>query len=265
IAPLLAHHEIVHLSSASSLAIQRQQLENRSPAAKKLAVFADPVFSQRDFRLSGEEVAATTSENPLLSLFRDGCQSFNRLLHTRTEAENILALVPDNQKFLAMGFAADRDAATSAELAQYEILHLSTHGCIQDNPQLSGLALSFYNENGQQQDGFLRLQDIYNLKLNADLVVLSACQTGIGEEVNGEGVVGLTRGFMYAGARRVTVSLWNVSDIATANLMSDYYQNMLGEKIPPAAALREAQLRMWRSGEYPYKWAAFVMQGDWQK
>ncbi|MBP0016789.1 MAG: CHAT domain-containing protein, partial [Cyanobacteria bacterium SBLK] len=160
---------------------------------------------------------------------------------------------------------ADRDAATSAELAQYEILHLSTHGCIQDNPQLSGLALSLYDEEGQQQDGFLRLQDIYNLQLNADLVVLSACQTGIGSEVSGEGVVGLTRGFMYAGARRVTVSLWNVSDRATAKLMSDYYQNMLSEEMSPSQALREAQLQMWQAGEYPYKWAAFVMQGDWQK
>ncbi|MGK7929397.1 MAG: CHAT domain-containing protein [Spirulina sp.] len=262
-APLLVNHEIVNLSSASSLVIQRQQTENRSPAAKKVAVFADPVFSKRDPRLSGEEVA-TTPDNALLELFRDGCQSFDRLPNTRTEAENILSLVPDNQEFLALGFEADRAAATSQELAQYQILHLSTHGCIQDNPQLSGLALSLYDEDGEQQDGFLRLQDIYNLKLNADLVVLSACQTGIGEEISGEGVVGLTRGFMYAGAQQVTVSLWNVSDIATANLMSDYYKNMLSEKKSPAAALREAQLQMWRAGEYPYKWAAFTIQGDWQ-
>ncbi|MEM9541373.1 MAG: CHAT domain-containing tetratricopeptide repeat protein, partial [Cyanobacteria bacterium P01_E01_bin.42] len=262
IAPLLARHEIVHLSSASSLAIQRQQTENRSPAAKKIAVFADPVFSRRDPRLSGE--VSTTPENSLLSLFRDGCKSFDRLPYTRTEAENILSLVPDNQEFLAMGFAADRAAATSAELAQYQILHLSTHGCIQDNPQPSSLALSLYDKDGKQKDGFLRLQDIYNLQLNADLVVLSACQTGIGEEVSGEGVVGLTRGFLYAGAKRVTVSLWNVSDIATANLMSAYYQNMISEEMKPAAALRDAQLQMWREGELPYKWAAFTIQGDWQ-
>ncbi|MBP0022296.1 MAG: tetratricopeptide repeat protein [Cyanobacteria bacterium SBLK] len=262
IAPLLANHEIVNFSSASSLAIQRKQTENRPPAAQKIAVFADPVFSKRDPRLSGE--VATSPDNSLLELFRDGCQSFDRLPHTRTEAENILSLIPDNQEFLAMGFAADRATATRAELAQYQILHLSTHGCIQDNPQLSGLALSLYDKNGKQKDGFLRLQDIYNLQLNADLVVLSACQTGIGEEVSGEGVVGLTRGFLYAGATRVTVSLWNVSDIATANLMSDYYQNMINEEMKPATALREAQLQMWREGEYPYKWAAFIMQGDWK-
>ncbi|MEM9542698.1 MAG: CHAT domain-containing tetratricopeptide repeat protein [Cyanobacteria bacterium P01_E01_bin.42] len=266
VAPLLANHEIVNLSSASSLAIQRQQTENRSPAAKKVAIFADPVFSKRDSRLTGDEgeVASVATANPLLELFRDGCQSLDRLPYTRTEAENILSLVPDNQKFLAVGFDADRTAATHEELAEYEILHLSTHGCIHDNPQLSGLALSLYDEEGTQQDGFLRLQDIYNLQLNADLVVLSACQTGIGEEVSGEGVVGLTRGFMYAGARRVTVSLWNVSDRATADLMSEYYKNMLSERKSPAAALREAQLQMWKAGEYPYKWAAFVIQGDWQ-
>ncbi|MBP0016786.1 MAG: CHAT domain-containing protein [Cyanobacteria bacterium SBLK] len=262
IAPLLARHEIVHLSSASSLAIQRQHMQNRPRAAKKMAVFADPVFSKRDPRLA--EDIETTLSNPLLELFRDGCKSFDRLPHTRTEAENILALVPDNQQFLAMGFAADRAAATSEDLAQYQILHLSTHGCIQDNPQLSGLALSLYSENGSQKDGFLRLQDIYNLQLNADLVVLSACQTGIGEEVSGEGVVGLTRGFMYAGARRVTVSLWNVSDRATARLMSDFYQNMISEEMSPPAALREARLQMWKAGEFPYKWAAFTMQGDWR-
>ncbi|MGK7925669.1 MAG: CHAT domain-containing protein, partial [Spirulina sp.] len=263
-APLLVNHEIVNLSSASSLAIQRQLSANRSPAAKKVAVFADPVFSKRDSRLSGE-VASTAPGNALLELFRDGCQSFDRLPNTRTEAENILSLVPDNQEFLAIDFAADRAAATSPELAQYQILHLSTHGCIQDNPQLSGLALSLYNEEGKQQDGFLRLQDIYNLQLNADLVVLSACQTGIGEEVSGEGVIGLTRGFMYAGARRVTVSLWNISDIATANLMSQYYKNMIDKEMKPSAALREAQLQMWRQGEYPYRWAAFTIQGDWQE
>lgn len=263
IAPLLANHEIVNLSSASSLAIQRQQKRNRSRAAKKIAVFADPVFSKRDPRLSGE-TASTASQNALLDLFREGCQSLDRLPYTRTEAENILSLVPDDQEFFAVDFAADRAAATDDKMAQYQILHLSTHGCIQDNPQLSGLALSLYDENGTQQDGFLRLQDIYNLKLNADLVVLSACQTGIGEEISGEGVVGLTRGFMYAGAKQVTVSLWNVSDIATANLMSDYYKNMLSEGKSPAAALREAQLQMWRAGEYPYKWAAFTIQGDWQ-
>ena len=201
----------------------------------------------------------------MLSLLqRDGCNTFDRLPNTKTEAENILKLVPDAKEFLALGFAANRDRALNSNLSQYQILHLATHGCIQDNPLRSGLVFSLYDEESKTQDGLLRLQDIYNLDLNAELVVLSACQTGIGEEVNGEGVVGLTRGFMYAGAKRVVVSLWNVNDAATANLMTNYYEQMLKEDLDAIAALREAQLRMWREGELPYKWAAFTIQGDWQ-
>ncbi|MEM9539068.1 MAG: tetratricopeptide repeat protein [Cyanobacteria bacterium P01_E01_bin.42] len=263
IAPLLANHEIINLSSASSLEAQRSQWAKRTPAPKAIAVLADPVFSPRDPRLSGD-TPPTTEENPLLGLLQRGCNSFDRLPNTQREAENILKLVPDDQEFLALGFAANRSQALNANLSQYQILHLATHGCIQDDPLRSGLVLSLYDEKGKSQDGLLRLQDIYNLDLNAELVVLSACQTGIGEEVNGEGVVGLTRGFMYAGAKRVVVSLWNVNDAATANLMTDYYQQMLGSGLNPISALREAQLKMWREGELPYKWAAFTVQGDWQ-
>jgi CHAT domain-containing protein len=165
-----------------------------------------------------------------------------------------------------LGFDANYATATNPNLSQYRIIHLATHGCIQDNPLLSRLALSSFTAGGQQAEtSSLKLQDIYNLELNADLVVLSACQTGTGKEVQGEGVVGLTRGFMYAGARRVAVSLWSVNDRATSILMSDYYRQMLEQEIDPAAALRQAQLAMWQSENYsaPYYWAAFTMQGDW--
>ncbi|MEA5468645.1 CHAT domain-containing protein [Spirulina sp. 06S082] len=265
IAPLLANHEIINLSSASSLDAQRSQWEKRSPAPKQIAVLADPIFSPRDPRISGNSPpSAENAQNEMLSLLRSGCQSFDRLPNTKIEAENILKLVPDDQEFLALGFAANRTQALDGSLSQYRMLHFSTHGCIQDDPLRSGLVFSLYDEKGDAQDGLLRLQDIYNLNLNADLVVLSACQTGIGEEVNGEGVVGLTRGFMYAGAKRVVVSLWNVNDAATANLMTDYYKKMLQEDLDAIAALREAQLQMWKNGEFPYKWAAFTIQGDWQ-
>jgi CHAT domain-containing protein len=104
------------------------------------------------------------------------------------------------------------------------------------------------------------------LKLPADLVVLSACQTGLGKEIKGEGLVGLTRGFMYAGATRVVVSLWNVNDRATADLMTTFYRKMLRENQRPAAALRAAQVEMWRQRQWqaPYYWAAFVLQGEWK-
>jgi CHAT domain-containing protein len=135
------------------------------------------------------------------------------------------------------------------------------------HPELSGLVLSLADEQGRPQNGFLRLNEIYNLRLPAELVVLSACQTGLGKEVRGEGLIGLTRGFIYAGARRLTASLWQVEDAATSELMGRFYRGMLGEKrLSPASALRAAQIDMskqnqWRS---PYYWAAFVIQGEWR-
>jgi CHAT domain-containing protein len=134
------------------------------------------------------------------------------------------------------------------------------------HPELSGIVLSLVDEQGRSQDGFLRLHEIYNLKLGADLVVLSACQTALGKEIKGEGLVGLTRGFMYAGAPRVVASLWRVPDKATAELMKRFYHGMLAEGLRPAAALRAAQVALWNEKRWrePYYWAAFVLQGEWK-
>lgn len=125
---------------------------------------------------------------------------------------------------------------------------------------------SLLDENGKVQDGFLRLHEIYNLKLPAELIVLSACQTALGKEVKGEGLLGLTRGFMYAGTPRVVASLWQVNDAATADLMKRFYQGMPRDGLHPAAALREAQLALWKKKptQAPYFWAAFVLQGEWK-
>jgi CHAT domain-containing protein len=135
-----------------------------------------------------------------------------------------------------------------------------------ERPSLSSLLLSLVDEQGRPQDGFLRAHDVYNLKLPAELVTLSACQTGLGKEIKGEGLVGLTRGFMHAGAARVAVSLWNVNDQATSELMARFYQKMLKENQRPAAALRAAQVEMWKQKQWqaPYYWAAFVLQGEWR-
>jgi CHAT domain-containing protein len=168
---------------------------------------------------------------------------------------------------LAAGFDANRAAATSDTVSQYRMVNFATHGFLNSvHPELSGVVLSMLEKNGNPQDGFLRLGDIYNLKLNADLVVLSACQTGLGKDVKGEGLVGLTRGFMYAGAPRVAVSLWSVNDVATSELMARFYTGMLKKGMRPAAALREAQVEMWRQKRWkaPYYWAAFTLQGEWR-
>jgi CHAT domain-containing protein len=194
--------------------------------------------------------------------------TFHRLLFTRDEADAILAMTPASTALGAFDFQATRARATSGELGLYRMIHFSTHGVLNaKQPELSGLVFSLVDERGQPQDGFLRLHEIYNLKLNADLVVLSACQTALGEDVRGEGLVGLTRGFMYAGAPRVVASLWQVDDAASAYLMKRFYSGMLQENLTPAAALRRAQIdvmsrKQWQA---PYYWAAFVLQGEWSR
>jgi CHAT domain-containing protein len=174
-------------------------------------------------------------------------------------------VAPNGANFKALDFNASRATATGADLSKYRYVHFATHGYLDsERPDLSAIVLSLVDREGKPQDGFLRTHEIYNLNLPAELVVLSACQTGLGKDIKGEGLVGLTRGFMYAGARRVVVSLWNVNDKATAELMQHFYRGMLRENLTPAAALRKAQTQLaqqkqWRS---PYFWAAFVLQGD---
>lgn len=167
-----------------------------------------------------------------------------------------------------MDFDANYSQAMSPDLSNFKIIHFATHGMMNNmHPELSGLVLSLYDQQGQAQNGFLRLHDIYQLDLNADLVVLSACQTALGKDIRGEGLIGLTRGFMYAGAPRVVASLWKVDDEATAEFMKRFYQYMLGEEqLPAGAALRKAQISIMneKRWESPYYWAGFVLQGDWQ-
>jgi CHAT domain-containing protein len=131
---------------------------------------------------------------------------------------------------------------------------------------LSGLVLSLVDEGGRQQDGFLRLQDIYNMRLSADLVVLSACRTALGRQIEGEGLVGLTRGFMYAGVPRVVASLWQVDDSATAELMREFYRGIFKEGLRPAAALRAAQRKIAAEPRWaaPFFWAGFTLEGEWR-
>jgi len=176
--------------------------------------------------------------------------------------------VPWRTGLKALNFDASRATISRPDLSQYRIVHLATHGFIDDqHPELSGLVLSLVDEKGNPQDGFLRLHDIYNLKLPADLVVLSSCNSGLGKDVRGEGLIGLTRGFLYGGAGSVAASLWKVDDEATAQLMKHFYQGMFNDGLTPAAALRQAQIAMWKGRRWqaPYYWAAFVIQGQYDQ
>jgi len=271
--PLIIDHELVSLPSASSLAIQRQTLANRQPAPKGVAVIADPVFSATDSRFRfGTSTGAATAHNDTriiehIGIGSGGPLNVRRLPFTRQEADRILAVAPGSSNLRAVDFRANRSIATSGELSNYRYVHFATHGYLDTSRAgLSAIVLSLVDEQGKPQDGFLRTHDIYNLKLPAELVVLSACETGLGKDVKGEGLEGLTRGFMYAGARRVVVSLWNVNDKATAGLMQHLYVGMLKNKKTPAAALRAAQIEMLKVKQWqsPYYWAAFVMQGEWR-
>jgi len=189
---------------------------------------------------------------------------FERLSFSRREAQTIAALAPRGQVLTALDFAANRTTATSPKLAEYRIVHFATHTLINSaHPELSGVVLSLVDERGAHQDGFVRVHEIYDLRLAAGLVVLSGCQTALGQEIRGEGLVGLARGFMYAGAPRVVASLWNVKDAATSELMQRFYRGLLQQRLAPAAALRAAQVSMWRDPRWsaPSQWAAFVLQG----
>ncbi|MEA5545869.1 CHAT domain-containing tetratricopeptide repeat protein, partial [Limnoraphis robusta CCNP1324] len=269
--PLIIQHEIVNLPSASSLAILREQVQGRTPAPKKVVVIADPVFEENDprFQVGYQTKIETNNVNTIVlrqSLEDFLGKSFGRLQHTRQEAEAILALVPDGLKRLALDFNANRNTATDSNLSQYQIVHFATHGLLNESqPELSGLVFSLYDETGTEKAGFLQLSDIFNLTLSADLVVLSACQTGVGQDIRGEGLVSLTRGFMYAGAERVVVSLWAVADNSTSEFMQNYYRKILETGSNHATAMREVQLEMIQSNNYnaPYYWAAFVFQGEW--
>jgi CHAT domain-containing protein len=271
--PLFVEHEIVSTPSASVLAAHRAKLKDRKPATQQIAILADPVFTPEDNRLTAtalplDEEAERAYSTAVKKSLRDTDVILDRLPGTRREAEQILSLVPETSARSALDFTANRATATDPALSQYRIVHFATHGLLNSvNPELSGLVLSLYDANGQPQNGFLRLIDIYNLNLPAELVVLSACQTGLGKEVRGEGIIGLTRGFMYAGAKSVLVSLWNVNDASTSVLMSKFYTKLLQEEMTPAAALRAAQLDLWKSEKWnsPYHWSAFELQGEWQR
>ena len=290
-APLVATHEIVSLPSASTLVSLRRQVAGRRPPAKRLAVFADPVFTRDDARIkAGPATARASSEPPAegeaqrvaetarqeharaadaahsLGLRRAGVD-LRRLPFSRHEAQRLLALVPRREALAALDFKASQATAVSPELRDYRIVHFATHGYLNtERPELSGLVLSLVDERGEPQDGFLSLSEIYNLHLSADLVVLSGCETGLGKQVRGEGLVGLTRGFMYAGAPRVVASLWAVQDRAAADMMGRLYEAMLRRGERPAAALRAAQLAMRREERWsaPHLWAGFIIQGEWR-
>lgn len=265
--PLVVSHEVVHLPSASALAVQRRRTSS-AVATKTVAILADPVFDVLDPRLSvAGEPGEPEEPADVPARIRGDLDSLGRLAATGREAAAVAALVEPRERLVALGFDAHRERVLGGELAAYRYLHFATHGLVNSrHPELSGLVLSRLDADGLPRDGFLGMDDVYGLELSAELVVLSGCQTALGREIRGEGLVGLSHGFMVAGVPRVVASLWPVRDQATAELMTRFYRGVLEDARPPAAALAAAQrsIRQERRWADPYFWAAFVLLGDWR-
>ncbi len=274
--PLLANHEIVMLPSFSTLAAIRRSPRPLGSANRIVAVLADPVFTASDDRVkngSESNIARADSKQTESSPSLPDYQSFlrnggsMRLAHASEEADTIMQNVPRGAGLVAKGFEANRERATSSLLGQYQIVHFATHSFLNSqHPELSGVVLSRVSRDGSEVDGFLGLQEIYRLKLSSDLVVLSACDTALGKDVSGEGLVGLTHAFISAGSKSVVASLWKVDDRATSALMAEFYGAMLQDGLTPAAALRRAKekIRQQQNWSAPYFWAGFVLEGEYK-
>lgn len=282
---LLKSNEIVYAPSASVIGAIRQQ--GAKPTGGAMLVVADPVFNSNDARARGSSSAPETAETRGLgieSAIKDvtgqgavaSAESAKmqglplaRLMGTRAEADQIAALAKTSglQADAWLDLNANEENLENRDITKYRVLHIATHGLLNaERPQFTGVVLSLVGN--KSEDGFLRTDEVFNLKLGSPLVMLSACETGLGKEKRGEGVMGLTRAFLYAGAPTVGVSLWSVADKSTADLMSDFYKRLLtgGTSTSPAAAMREAQLAMISGKKYsaPFYWAPFVLVGDWR-
>lgn len=275
--PLVERHEIVMLPSASVLDALRRRVAARTPAPQLLALVADPLLDREQLlvgmRPAAGGPAATANDLGLTRAAvtraaRDlGLVDLPPVPFTREEAAAITALASPAQTLRLTGPAASRRLVLDGGLGRHRIVHLATHALLHPrHPELSGLVLSLFDGGGRPQDGFLRSYEIAALDLPVDLVVLSACRTGDGNEVRGEGLVGLTHSFFRAGAARVLASLWDVDDAATAHLMTEFYRRLLVEGLSPAAALRGAQRALRREPRWsaPSYWAGFVLAGEWR-
>lgn len=290
---LIKTNEIVYSPSASVVGAIREQ--RRGSAGNALLIIADPVFNSVDPRARGAATSATTADTRGLGLAsaladvegQEGAAAtaqtgkmqglpLARLPGTRTEAEQIsvLAKKAGLPADIWWDLNANEENVETRDVSKYRVLHIATHGLLNvERPQFTGVVLSLIGN--KSADGFLRTDEVFNLRLGSPLVMLSACETGVGKQKRGEGVMGLTRAFLYAGAPTVGVSLWSVADKSTAELMTDFYKRLLtssgasasaSAESSPAAAMRGAQLAMISGKKYsaPFYWAPFVLVGDWR-
>jgi CHAT domain-containing protein len=248
---LIERFAISYAPSASALAALRALKRNNAVEARGIIAFGDPVYSKDE-------------APPTNGAATERAFDFRQLPYTRAEVNGIAALFSPNERRVFLGADANEANVKAEPLKQYRYAHFAAHALIdEERPARSGIVLSTATDS--KEDGALQMGEVMRLKLNADLVTLSACRTGLGQLLRGEGMIGLTRAFLYAGSESVMVSLWNVNDIATASLMKAFYKN-LKQGLNKDEALRQAKLELihgrqqaWR---HPYYWAAFVLVGD---
>ena len=270
ILPGLRDRVVVTAPSASVLQLLRDR--DRQPKGSDWMVIADAVYSADDPRVAGSGRRAADvrlpADFPLLRSARDaGLAGFPRLPMSRREAEDILHLAPPHAVVAALDFDASPAALRRADIQRFRVIHLAAHTLVDNaRPDLSGIVFSLVDRQGHPHDGFLRSSEIAHLRIGAGLVTLSACESTLGPDVRGEGLIGLSRAFLEAGASRVLATLWKVDDRATAEFMGRFYSALVRTQFDAAAALRAAQQEMRESPEWsaPFYWAGFVLQGDWR-
>ena len=262
--PLVAGHEIKLIPSLSVFLSQKPE-EDPGAFQGELAIVADPVFDSADPRAT--VVTARASKRSLSSAQVDeATAALPRLLNAGYEASAIKDTVQKaagNKKvFLAQGFDANVDTILSPAMQDYRIWHLATHGVYDETvPEFSGLVFSLVGTDGSPRFGFLKAHDIARLNVRAELVVLSACDSAAGENLSGEGVMGLSYSFLHAGAKQVVSTLWNIDDARSRDLMIAFYKELMRNGGNAAAALRQSQLSVMRQphSSAPYYWAGFEL------
>lgn len=262
--------DLVEVPSASAAVVLRRRHADRPDPPRMVAVVADPVFERADERFRSGTVARSAGPSKTVAPAAAGSPDtrkrgslgpLERLTGSAAEADFISTLVKPDDLLRATDFGASRDLLLSGELRDFRVLHFSGHGLGEDG--LGGILLSVFDRSGGRVDGLVQPYEIQGLRLSAELVVLSACRTAVGEEVKGEGLLGLSRAFLLSGASQVLASLWDVDDEATAELMKRFHEAYLREGLLPAQALRKAQRSMRSSSRWraPHYWAGFVLQG----
>jgi CHAT domain-containing protein len=267
--PILLTNETIYEPSAQTLAVLSKSRKQPSETAKNLLVFSDPIFTSDDARFPAEKLSmeneiVQTRENERYRII-ESLNKLPRLAASKDESDMITRTVGASDTENYSGFSATRENLLNLKTNEYKILHFATHGYVnEEHPELSGIVLSRYDENGRKLNEFFRIQDIYALDLNADLVVLSACETGIGKEIKGEGLMSLNNAFLQTGAKTVVASLWKVEDNVTLELMKHFYGAMASENLTPSQSLRQAQIKLREKYKSPFYWAAFTVQGDFR-